>query len=145
MPYCPPPAKAMRRQFIRSLYLTLCVALVASSACFLRSKPGELPPEHDPIPIRVKNENFLDVNVYANVGSMSRRLGTVTGNSSATFTLDWLGAVGQPIVMTAIPIGGGGQRASSGALSVGSGQMIFFTVGALLRQTTASVGEAIQP
>lgn len=137
MPNCPPPATAMRRYAVRAL----CMALMLASACFLRAKPGEEPPPHQPIPVRVRNENFLDVNVYANVGSVSRRLGTVSGNSVATFTIDWSATIGQPIVMTAIPIGGGGARASSGGLNVGYGQMIFFTVGSVLRQSTASVGE----
>jgi hypothetical protein len=127
----------MRRHIARAL----CVALMLASACFLRSKPGEEPPPHQPIPVRVRNENFLDVNVYANVGSVSRRLGMVPGNSVGTFTIDWSATIGQPIVMTAIPIGGGGARASSGGLNVGYGQMIFFTVGSVLRQSTASVGE----
>ena len=45
----------------------------------------------------VCNENFLDVNVYANVGSASRRLGMVTGNSAGDFTIDWSASIGQPI------------------------------------------------
>jgi hypothetical protein len=121
--------------------MTMCVALIASAGCFLRAKPGEEPPPHEPIPIRVRNENFLDVNVYASVGSLSRRLGMVPGNSSATFTLDWSATVGQPIVMTAIPIGGGGARATSQGLNVGYRQMIFFTVASVLRQSTATVGD----
>jgi len=139
MPPCPPPATAMRRHVARAL----CVILVMASACFLKTKPGE-EAQHDPIPVRVRNENFLDVNVYANVGSVSRRLGTVTGNSVATFTIDWSGTIGQPIYMTAIPIGGGGARATTPGLSVGYGQMIFFTVGSVLRQSTASVGDPSQ-
>jgi hypothetical protein len=129
---------AMRRNFVRAL----CVALLfTASACFLKAKPGEEPVPHEPIPVRVHNENFLDVNVYANVGSVSRRLGMVPGNSNGTFTIDWSATTGQPITMTAIPIGGGGARATSQGLQVGYGQMIFFTVGSVLRQSTASVGD----
>ena len=126
----------MRRRFV----LAMGFALVAAAGCFLRAKPGETPPPREPIPIRVRNENFLDVNVYASVGSLSRRLGTVPGNSSTLFTLDWSATIGQPIVMIAVPIGGGGTAASQG-LNVGYGQMIFFNVGSVLRQTTATVGD----
>jgi hypothetical protein len=140
VPHCPPPATAVRRNIAR----VLCAALLLASACFLKAKPGEEAPPHEPIPVRVRNENFLDVNVYASVGSVSRRLGTVSGNTVGTFTIDWSGTIGQPIVMTAIPIGGGGARASSPGLQVGYGQMIFFTVGSILRQSTASVGDAGQ-
>jgi hypothetical protein len=129
----------MRRQVIR----VLLVALATTSGCFLKSKPGDEPVHRDPIPVRVKNENFLDVNVYANIGSLSRRLGTVPGNSSATFSIDWSAAVGQPIVMSAVAIGGGGARAVSQGLNVGYGQMIFFTVASVLRQSTATVGEIV--
>jgi hypothetical protein len=127
----------MRRNAARAL----CIMLMATSACFFRSKPGDEPAEHEPIPVRVRNENFLDVNVYANVGSVSRRLGMVTGNSVGTFVIDWSATIGQPIYMTAIPIGGGGARATSQGLNVGYGQMIFFTVGSVLRQSSASVGD----
>lgn len=137
MPERPPPAMAMHRQMARAL----CVMLMLASACFLKAKPGEEPAPREPIPVRVRNENFLDVNVFANVGSVSRRLGTVPGNSVGNFVIDWSATTGQPIVMTAIPIGGGGARTSSQGLNVGYGQMIFFTVGSVLRQSSASVGE----
>lgn len=132
-----PPVSSMRSVSRR----TFALALFALSACFLRGKPGELPPPREPIPVQVRNENFLDVNVYANVGSQSRRLGTVTGNSTGRFMIDWSATVGQPIVMSAVPIGGGGRYAASQPLSVGYGQMIYFTVASVLRQSTASVGD----
>jgi hypothetical protein len=69
----------------------------------------------------------------------------VTGNSTANFTIDWFATTGEPVVLTAIPIGGGGTYASSGQLSVGEGQMIYFTVASILRQSTASIGDAGQP
>jgi hypothetical protein len=130
----------MRRYLAR----VVCIALVLASACFLRSKPGEEATPRPPIPVRVRNDNFLDVNVYASVGSASRRLGTVTGNSTAMLTIDWPATGDQPIVLTAIPIGGGGARATSPAMQVGQGQMIFFTVGSVLRQSTATVGDPSQ-
>jgi hypothetical protein len=125
----------------RTIARALCLLLMLASACFLKAKPGEQPMPREPIPVRVRNENFLDVNVYATVGSVSRRLGTVSGNSVATLVIDWTATIGQPIIMTAVPIGGGGARASSQGLNVGYGQMIFFTVGSVLRQSNASVGE----
>lgn len=152
MPHRPHPAMAMRRSVMRRRSRELRLAfravlvgvLVTAGACFLRGKPGEQATPREPIAVRVRNENFLDVNVYASVGSSSRRLGTVIGNSTGNFTIDWAGTVGQPIVLTAIPIGGGGSRATSPELNVGYGQMIFFTVASVLRQSTATVGEPIQ-
>ena len=94
----------------------------------------------DPIPIHVRNENFLDMNVSVVVNSVSRRLGTVTGNSAADFKIAWSVANGQPMTIIATPIGGRG-IASSGALSVGVGQMIEFKIGSTLRQSVGTVRE----
>lgn len=119
-----------------------CVALVASvvtGGC--RTKPGdEAEPAFDPIPVHVTNQNFLDMNVFAVVGGVARRLGTVNGNSAADFVIPPSVSNGQSIVVTAVPIGGSG-TASSGQLNVGSGQMIDFRIAPLLRQSTATVHE----
>ena len=92
----------------------------------------------DPIPIHVKNENFLDVNVAVFAGGMSRRLGMVPGNSSATFSVDWSVANGSGLSLTAVPIGGNGGF-NTGTLNVAPGQMIEFRIGSLLRQSTTVV------
>lgn len=94
----------------------------------------------DPIPVHVKNENFLDMNVSVVANGVARRLGTVSGNSSADFKIPWSVANGQPITLTATPIGGRGV-ATSGALSVGIGEMIEFKIGSTLRQSVGIVRE----
>ena len=95
----------------------------------------------EPIPVHVKNENFLDMNIAVVVSGVSRRLGNVVGNGSGDFKIDGNLALGQTIYLTATPIGGRGQ-AVSGGLSVGPGQMIEFTVASTLRQSTATVRDA---
>ena len=45
--------------------------------------------------------------------------------------------------MTAMPIGGGGARATSQALNVGYGQMIFFTVGVGASSEYSECGRAM--
>ena len=94
----------------------------------------------DPIHIHVRNENFLDMNVFVIVNGVSRRLGTVTGNGAGDFTVDWGITIGQSIAIQAVPIGGRGS-ANSGQLSIGLGQVIDFTVAPVLRQSTVSVHE----
>ncbi len=94
----------------------------------------------DPIAVHVRNENFLDMNVFVVVSGLNRRLGTVTGNSSGDFSIDWGISVGQSISLRAIPIGGRGS-ASTGSLSIGVGQMIDFVVAPVLNQSTVSVHE----
>jgi len=92
----------------------------------------------DPIPIHVRNENFLDMNVAVVSNGVSRRLGLVAGNSAADFKVDWAVANGQGIALTATPIGGRGV-AGSGSLSVSPGQVVEFKIGSVLRQSTAMV------
>jgi hypothetical protein len=94
----------------------------------------------DPIPVHVRNDNFLDMNVYVVVSGIARRLGTVTGNSAGDFKIGWSVANGQSIILRAVPIGGNGSVTSQ-ALSVGEGQEIDFKIAAALRQSTAIVRE----
>src|SRR5215475_523513 len=111
-------------------------------ACLRHPQTGDDQPveKADPIHIHVRNENFLDMNVYLVISGVNRRLGTVTGNGAGDFTVDWGITVGQSFSLLAVPIGGRGS-ANSGSLSIGLGQMIDFTVAPVLRQSTVSVHE----
>jgi hypothetical protein len=125
----------------RSIALAL-TALALASACSRHPQAEDEQPliKPDPIHVHVRNENFLDVNVFMVVNGVSRRLGTVTGNGSGDFTVDWGITIGQSIALQAVPIGGRGS-ANSGQLSIGLGQMIDFTVAPVLRQSSVSVHE----
>ena len=124
---------------IRSRVALLFVLATAGCARHPQTGP-DLDFRPEPIPVHVKNENFLDMNIAVVVSGVSRRLGNVVGNSSGDFRIDGGLALGQTIYLTATPIGGRGQ-AVSGGLSVGPGQMIEFTVASTLRQSTATVRE----
>jgi hypothetical protein len=78
------------------------------------------------------------VNIAVVTSGVSRRLGTVTGNSAGDFLIDWGAVVGRSIYLTATPIGGGG-GAVTPSLAVGPGQMIDFRIATLFRQSTATV------
>lgn len=116
--------------------------LTLASACVRHpeTEDDEPLPKGEPIAVHVRNENFLDVNVYAVISGVNRRLGTVSGNGSGDFSIDWGITVGQTISLRAIPIGGRGS-ASTGSLSIGLGQMIDFVVAPVLSQSTVSVHE----
>jgi hypothetical protein len=127
------------RRGIRVLVAALaCVALAACSHNKSSDPDADPDVRPDPIPIHVKNENFLDVNVAVFAGGMSRRLGMVPGNSSADFSVEWSVANGSGLSLTAVPIGGNGGF-NTGTLNVAPGQMIEFRIGSLLRQSTAVV------
>ncbi len=119
------------------------IFLALASACVRHPQTEDDPQASvraEPIHIHVRNENFLDVNVFVIVNGVSRRLGTVTGNGARDFTVDWGITIGQSIAIQAVPIGGRGS-ANSGQLSIGLGQVIDFTVAPVLRQSTVSVHE----
>jgi hypothetical protein len=121
----------------RSRYARVAL-VVFLAACSRNKQNDDFYPRMEPIPIHVRNENFLDMNVAVVSNGVSRRLGMVAGNSTGDFKVDWAVANGQGIILTATPIGGRGQ-ANSGALSVAPGQVVDFKIGSVLRQSTASV------
>jgi len=118
------------------------LVLVVAAACSRNKDIAEDEGDYrvDPIPVHVKNENYLDMNVGVIASGVTRRLGTVTGNGSGDFKIAWSVANGQQVSVTATPIGGSGRFTSLG-LSVRPGQEIEFRVGSVLRQSTAVVRE----
>jgi hypothetical protein len=124
----------------RSRHTNIALALIVVFAACSRNKghDDDFYPRMEPIPIRVRNENFLDMNVAVVSNGVSRRLGLVPGNSAGNFKVDWAVANGQGIILTATPIGGRGS-ANSGSLNVAPGQVVEFKIGSVLRQSTASV------
>jgi hypothetical protein len=113
--------------------------LLATAACKSHPQTGpDVDTRPDPIPVHVKNENFLDMNIAVVVSGVSRRLGNVVGNGSGEFMIDGNLALGQTLYLTATPIGGRGQ-ATSGGLSISPGQVIEFVVASTLRQSVATV------
>jgi predicted small lipoprotein YifL len=72
----------MRTLFTTSLLLVL---LVATTSCGT-SRRGPVP-EGERTTVEVRNQNFLDMNVYVLSGSQRIRLGTVNGLSTRTLTI----------------------------------------------------------
>ena len=129
----------MRSQFRPIRARVALLFLLATAACARHAQTGpDVDQRPEPIAVHVKNENFLDMNIFVVVSGVSRRLGNVVGNSSGDFTIDGNLAFGQTIYLTAVPIGGRGQ-ATSGGLSISPGQMIEFVVASTLRQSVATV------
>lgn len=118
----------------------LIAATATVSAAGACSHPNELAGELAPantIDLHVKNENFLDMNVYAVMNGQSTRLGTVNGNGSRNFVLDATLAL-EDFRIVATPIGGTG-RAATGSIAVAPGQTVDFTIGSVLRNSTVFI------
>jgi hypothetical protein len=125
------------RKFAVVLVIAPVLAGAGLTACGHTNEAGGEVVPASAIGLDVKNQNFLDVDVFSIVDGLSTRLGTVTGNGSRHFLLDPM--VGsRDFHLIAVPIGGSG-RASSGPVSVGSGQTIVFTVGAVLQNSSVFI------
>jgi hypothetical protein len=86
----------------------------------------------------VENQNFYDVDVYALSSGLPTRIGTVSGNSTQTFTLRSTVYTATDFRLVATPIGGNG-RGSSGLLAVSRGQTVKFTIAPVLNQSFAQI------
>jgi hypothetical protein len=137
-----PLGQDVSRAISRRRFAMLCfVAMAGLPACSRKPNPNEeMVPRPDPIPLHVKNENFLDMNLYVVVNGVQRRLGTVSGNAQADFKIDASMVMGQTFAVLAVPIGGRGS-ANTGQLNVGPDQMISFRIASTLRQSAVSVHE----
>ncbi len=103
------------------------------------SAGGEVEVRDEKVAIVVRNDNYLDVNVYAVASSgQYQRLGTVTGNGRGTFTLRESFSPTGSFSLVADPIGANG-NVSSGTLLVHGGQTVEFTIAPVLAQSMATV------
>lgn len=128
----------MKRFAVSTLSFTLLAVLstVPVACSHTQEAAGEVAPTRA-IGLRVRNDNFLDMDVYAVSDALATRLGTVNGNSSRNFVLDASLAT-QDLRIVATPIGGNG-RASTGLVTVAPGQTIDFTIGSVLRNSTVTI------
>ncbi|HJU64117.1 MAG TPA: hypothetical protein VJ596_00510 [Gemmatimonadaceae bacterium] len=75
------------RAFVVGLALALTTISLPACSGGGQQQPGQTPAPQADAHVRVENRNFLDHNVYVIRGSQRIRLGTVTGNSTATFRI----------------------------------------------------------
>jgi hypothetical protein len=122
-----------KRVAVASLLFTLAVA-----ACHRGGFANAPAGTQGAVGLVVQNQNFYDMDLYVVSEGLATRIGDVTGNATARFTLDPSFFPSQEIRVLATPVGGNG-RASSGPLSVSPGQTITFTIASVLRQSSATV------
>ena len=124
------------KQFLIGLFSAGAVLGSATACSHTNELGGELAPA-SAIGVSVRNDNFLDVDVYAVSDGVPTRLGTVTGNGRGVFAIDPSFAT-RDLAIIARPIGGSG-LASSGRVLVSAGQTIQFTVGSTLNNSTVVI------
>lgn len=128
----------MRRLRMWVGMLAIGATLPMAGACAHSAQAsGDVAPA-SAIGLRVRNDNFLDMDVYAISEGLATRLGTVTGNSRHNFVLDASMADGRDFRIVAAPVGGNG-RASTGNIAVSPGQLIDFTIGSTLRNSSVAI------
>jgi hypothetical protein len=125
-----------RRAFIG----IMLVALSAAACARTRRAAEDETLANAPALLVVKNNNFLDMDIFVapDGGRPLIRLGTATGNSTASFKVDRMYFPTGTVAFVANPIGGTG-TARTGPLSVSGGQTITFLIQPELAQSTATV------
>jgi len=109
----------------RMLGIGALSAVLGAAACVAPRETSNIAPT-TPIAVAIRNQNFLDVNVFAISGSMSHRLGTVMGNGVANFSLNPAYAM-PDLRIVAVPIGGRG-RVSSDRILASPGDSLQFDI-----------------
>jgi hypothetical protein len=127
----------MRGKYLLVGLIAATATVSTVSACSRTQEAGGEVAPSTAIGLHVKNDNFLDMDVYAVSSGLATRVGTVTGNSSRTFVLDG-SLADRDFRIVATPIGGNG-RASSGSLAVSPGETVDFTIGSILRNSTVFI------
>ena len=122
------------RRFLLPLALSL-----ATVTCACRSNNSyETGQEPDAVGLVVRNEGFVDFDVYAVASGLATRIGTVTGGNTQRFELSSSIYNASDLRIVGTPMGGNG-RASTGPLSVSRGRTIYFTIAPLVSASSVSI------
>jgi predicted small lipoprotein YifL len=104
----------------------LVALLVATTACGT-TRRGPVP-EGERTTVEVRNQNFLDMNVFVLSGSQRIRLGTVTGLSTRTLTIPSSLVFGSATVRFQMNPIGSNARPVSQEITVSQGGQIVLTI-----------------
>jgi hypothetical protein len=121
-----------------TLVAPLGVTACRSSSTYDVAASPDAALEDDNIVLVVRNDNFADVDVHAVTAGLPRRIGTVTGNTTARFALSRSHFPTGDLNIMARPIGGS-NRVTSGLLSVFPGMIVNFIIQPVLSQSFATV------
>ncbi|HXD49952.1 MAG TPA: hypothetical protein VN600_14320 [Gemmatimonadaceae bacterium] len=127
----------MGRRVVVGLFAAMMTTMAATACSRTGEEAGEVVPANA-VGLTVRNNNYLDMDIYTVVNGVATRVGTVSGSTTRSFVLDPSVALQSGIRLIASPIGGNG-RASSGSLVVAPGQTIEFDIGPILSNSSAFI------
>ena len=123
---------------VRESIIAALAGLAIDAAACSRHHPSAAAPPPEPVVVIVTNSNYLDVDVFAVRGTSRSRVGSVTGLSSATFSLPAHYAPDGNLQLLVDPIGSNATYLTD-KIAMGPGQHIELTVAAILRMSSYSV------
>jgi len=123
----------MRPQWIVAALVALTID---GAAC--ATKKGSAQPQPERTAVTVKNDNWLDVTIFAVRGGARTRLGFVTGMSRGTFPVPSDFAPDGTLQLMVDPVGGHNVYVTD-RIVVNSGQRVELTVAQVLRMSSFSV------
>jgi hypothetical protein len=120
----------------------LMLPLVLLLACARQPEPSDNAPSSDlttaEITVVVKNQHWLDLNVYLIRGTYQKRLGIAGSSSTKVFSVSWSEVGGSAVRLGADPIGDR-TGLSTELLAVRPSSVVEWTIGSGLRQSNVSV------
>jgi hypothetical protein len=120
-----------------SIIACLAGLTIDAAACATNHKSAAAAPP-EPMIVIVNNTNYLDVDVFAVRGTSRSRVGSVTGLSSATFSVPAHYASDGNLQLLVDPIGSNATYLTD-KIAVSPGQQLELTVAAILRMSSYSV------
>jgi hypothetical protein len=128
----------MRSLRLALLAASLVVSLPTTACRSAGADPGSGGARSDAVTLRVTNDNFSDMDIYALRSGVQTRIGRVTAGTTGRFTLGPTIVGPGDVELLAAAVNGGG-TVRSGSLVVFGGQTIDFRVAAVMNQSRAVV------
>jgi hypothetical protein len=120
----------------------LTISLVFLFACARQPKPSDNAPPPAltaaEITIVVKNQHWLDINIYLIRGTYQKKLGVAGSLSTKVFSVSWSEVGGSAVRLGADPIGDR-TSLSTELVAVRPSSVVEWTIGSGLRQSIVSV------
>ena len=129
----------MIRAFLAGFALLVLTGMITAGCKTGKDNPFAEMRRDRPVPLRVDNNNFLDVSVFATSGGVRVRLGEVTGKDVGTFAIDpqrLSMAAGLQILVDPL---GSGETFLSPVVFPTRSETVVLTVGAVLSQSYISL------